>query len=152
MKTGKASVVTTALAITLMSCASTVHVEKDEAVNLAQYKTFRWVKTKKDQNDNSNVTAFGEEAIRTAVQEELAKRGLREDTTNPNLFITHDVLVERSTTQQRDPVYSQPVTRVYYYPFVRRWATTYYPSRFIGYDTYTVPVREGYPYLAGRQN
>ena len=47
MKTGEASAVPTVLAITLMGCASTVHVERDEAVNLAQYKTFRWVETKK---------------------------------------------------------------------------------------------------------
>lgn len=143
MKTWKTIALVAVVATTLMSCASNVYVERDATVDLAQYKTYRWVDTKRDQHDNSTVTAFGQEAIRRAVQAELAKRGLQEDTTNPDLLVTHDVLVERTTTEQRDPVYSQPFTRVYYNPFLRRWATIYYPSRLMGYDAYSVPVREG---------
>ena len=52
-------------------------------------------------------------------------------------------MVERSTEQRSDPVYSRPFSRVYYNPFSRHWGTIYYPSQFIGYDAYTVPVKEG---------
>jgi hypothetical protein len=143
----KKGFVTTGLVITivttLMSCAATVHVERDQTADLSQYKTYQWVETRTNQNDNSSITAFGDEAIHTAVQQELSQRGWREVTENPDVLITHDVLVERTTTQQSDPVYTQPFTRAFYNPYARRWGTLYYPSRFIGYDTYTVPVREG---------
>jgi hypothetical protein len=32
---------------------------------------------------------------------------------------------------------------MYYNPRARRWATIYYPSQFLGYNSYDVPVKEG---------
>ncbi len=62
---------------------------------------------------------------------------------NPDILLSYDVLVERNTETNREPVYSQSMTRYYYNPYTRRWSTIYYPSQFQGYDVYETPVREG---------
>ena len=90
-----------------------------------------------------NVTGLADEVVRSVAKEELAKRGWMETDTDPDALISYDVLVERSTQQQSEPVYTQSFSRVYYNPYTRRWASVYYPSRFVGYDSYTVPVTEG---------
>ncbi len=127
----------------LMGCASPVYTEQSESVNLAKFKTYAWVDMKNNKDDAKNVTAFAEEAVHNTAKEELEKQGWKESTTNPDVLLSYDILVERTTTTQSQPVYTQPFTRVYFNPFLRRWATVYYPSQFVGYDTYDVPVREG---------
>ena|SRR2546423_339024 len=127
----------------LAGCSSKVYVQRDESANLAKYRTYSWVETKTDQNDNRNTTAFAEAAIHNAVNQELSKNGWREVTNDPDVLITHDILVERTSVTQSSPIYSQPFTRVYYNPWMRRWGTVYYPSQFMGYDTYNAPAREG---------
>jgi len=77
------------------------------------------------------------------VNAELAKQGWREVSDNPDVLLSYDVLVERSTEQQSDPVYSRPPTRMYYNPYRRSWGTIYYPSQFAGDQTCEVPVKEG---------
>jgi hypothetical protein len=58
-------------------------------------------------------------------------------------LISYDVLVQRSVDQRSNPVYSQPFSRYYFNPYTRRWGSFYYPSQFLGYQTYEVPVKEG---------
>jgi hypothetical protein len=129
--------------IMMVGCANPVYVQKDESTNLAKYKTYMWVQTRSSQDDNRNVTAFAEQNIHSAVNSQLSKEGWTEVTVNPDVLVSYDILVERNTQQQSDPVYTQPFTRVYYNPYLRRWGTVYYPSQFVGYDTYDVPVKEG---------
>jgi hypothetical protein len=126
-----------------LSCATPVYVEKAESANLAKYKTYAWVEMRNSQDDSQSVSGLADNAVRNAVKEELNKLGWRETTGTPDVLLSYDILVERSTETQQESVYSRPFTRVYYNPWVRRWGTIYYPSRFIGYDTYDVPVREG---------
>ena len=140
--------VKSALVITLLSgmfgCSSPVYVQKDVSANLAKYRTYMWVETHRDQNDQrANASIFAEAAIHNAANTELDKRGWREVTSDPDVLLSYDILVHRSTQTQTDPVYSQPFSRVYYNPWARRWGTIYYPSQFMGYDTYETPVREG---------
>lgn len=127
----------------LWSCATPVYVEQSESANFARYKTYAWVEVKANQSDSRNVTGLAGDVIHRTAREELEKKGWRETTANPDVLLSYDVLVERGAQQRSDPVYTQPFSRVFYNPFVRRWGTLYYPSRFVGYDTYTVPVREG---------
>jgi hypothetical protein len=133
------AVATTAL---LMSCANPVYVEKDESVNLAKYKTYSWVDLRTKENDTKNVTAFADESVRRVAMENLANKGWTETSTNPDVLLSYDVLVEKTKETQSNPVYTQPFSRVYYNPYMRRWATVYYPSQFVGYNSYEVPVRE----------
>ena len=130
-------------AVSLFACSPAVYVESSNNINLSQYKTFQWVQTSATQTGDQNTSAFGAEAVRNTVRTELQNRGLQEISNNPDLLVTYDILVEKGTERRSDPVYTQPMTRFFYNPFMRRWAPVYYPSQFAGYDTYSVPVREG---------
>ena len=125
------------------SCSSPAYVEKDSSANLSNYKTYMWVDVKASENDaSSRATAFADVSVHNSVNAELNKWGWREVTDNPDVLVSYDVLVERNVETQSDPVYSQPYSRLYYNPYTKRWSTIYYPSQFLGYQQYQVPVRE----------
>jgi hypothetical protein len=130
--------------IILVGCSPTVHVQQDTDANLSNYHTYSWVDTRSNENDNSTrAMAYADIGVRNAANEELRRAGWREVSENPDVFLSYDVLVERSREQRSDPLYSQPYTRMYYNPYRRGWGTIYYPSQFLGYQNYTVPVKEG---------
>ena len=131
--------------ITIYSCSSPAYIEKDPGANLSDYKTYMWVDIKANENDaSSRATAFADLSVHNAVNEELQHWGWREvsENENPDVLVSYDVLVERNVETQSDPVYSQSYSRLYYNRFTRRWSTIYYPSQFLGYQQYQVPVRE----------
>lgn len=131
-------------AFLFQSCSSPVYVQKDDSVSLSDYRTYMWISTKENEKDNSQrATAHADISIHNAVNAELNQAGWRETDTDPDVLVSYDVLVERSVEKRSEPVYSQPFTRMYYNPYRRRWATIYYPSRFLGYDVYNEPVKEG---------
>jgi hypothetical protein len=77
------------------------------------------------------------------VNDELQKNGFREVKNNPDLLLSYDLLVEKNVREQTEPMYSRPYSRVYYNPYTRRYGQIYYPSQFLGYDSYNTPVKEG---------
>lgn len=125
-------------------CSTPAYVEKDNSVNLSNYKTYAWVETRAGENDESKrATAYADISMHNAVNAELSRWGWQETSSgNPDVYITYDVMVERGTETQQQSVYSQPFTRYYYNPYRRRWSTIYYPSQFVGYQTYETPVRD----------
>lgn len=128
----------------LASCKSPVYIEKDDTANLQNYRTYMWVDTKSSAEDNSNrATAYADISVRNAVRKELSRMGWQEVSSNPDVLMCYDVLVEQTSEQRTDPVYTRPFTRMYYNPYSRRWGTIYYPSYFAGYQYYEVPVKEG---------
>lgn len=129
----------------LASCASTAHIEKDDNADFSQYKTFAWIdKDGEGRKDKNRSNDLMEEKIKDAVTKELEKSsGWRESKNKPDVLLSYDVLVEKTTSQRSDPVYSRPFTRTFYNPYSRRFVNVYYPSRFMGYDNYDVPSREG---------
>ena len=129
----------------LASCASTAHIEKDDNTDFSQYKTFAWIdKDGSGKQDRNKSNDLSERKIREAVSKELEKSaGWKETKNRPDILLSYDVLVERSVQQRSDPVYSNPFIRTFYNPYSRRLVNVYYPSRFVGYDNYDVPVREG---------
>lgn len=130
-------------ATVIYSCSSPAYVEKAADTNLSNYKTYMWVTTRASENDESTkATSFVDIPVRNAVNAELRDWGWTEVTNNPDVFVSYDVLVEKNVERQSDPVYSQPFTRLYYNPYRRRWSTIYYPSQFLGYQEYSIPVRE----------
>jgi len=125
----------------LAGCASSAHIEKDETVNFSKYKTFTWLHGENGKLESqSDLT---ESKIRNAVSKEFEKIGWRESKNKPDVILDYDVLVERSSQQQSEPVYSQPYSRLIYNPYTRRYATIFYPSQFLGYDSYEKVIREG---------
>ena len=125
----------------LAGCASSAHIEKDETVNFNKYKTFTWLHGENGKLENQSDLI--ESKIRNAVTKEFEKIGWRESKNKPDVILDYDVLVERSNQQQNEPVYSQPYSRVIYNPYTRRYATIYYPSQFLGYESYEKVIREG---------
>jgi Domain of unknown function (DUF4136) len=131
-----------ALSIGLLAgCASSAHIEKDETVNFNKYKTFTWLHGENGKLENQSDLI--ESKIRNAVTKEFEKIGWRESKNKPDVILDYDVLVERSSQQQSEPVYSQPYSRLVYNPYTRRYATIYYPSQFLGYESYEKVIREG---------
>lgn len=125
------------------SCAPTAHVEKDPSVNLNNYKTYSWVDTKVSKDDNgTNSAEFAKLSVQNAVNKLLQEKGWQLVKDDPDVLLTYNILVERNAQQVNDPVYMRPFTRMYYNPYFRRWGTIHFPPRFIGYDSYTVPVKE----------
>jgi hypothetical protein len=126
------------------ACSSPVHIQKDETANLNNYKSYMWVDTRSNEQDSTQkASSFADISVRNTANAELSRLGWREVTENPDALIGYDILVERASESRSDPVYSQPITRSYYNRFTRRWSTIYYPSQFLGYDNYQVPVKEG---------
>lgn len=123
----------------LAGCASTTHIEKDDQADFSKYKTFAWT----DDEGSAKVNDLTERQIRQAVNKELAKSGWREAKNRPDILLSYDVLVERSTRESNSPVYSRPYSRLVYNPYTRRYTTIYYPSQFMGYDRDERPVKEG---------
>lgn len=127
--------------IMFISCGTTAHVEKDESVNFNNYRSFTWLN--EDKNKTENLSELMESKFRSAVTQELQKNGWREVKAKPDVVIDYDVLVERSSREKREPVYSQPYSRLVYNPYTRRYVTVHYPSQFLGYESYEELIREG---------
>lgn len=127
--------------VILAGCASSAHIEKDETVNFSKYKTFTWLHG--DEGKLESQSDLVESKIRAAVTKEFEKIGWKESKNKPDVILDYDVLVERSSKAERDPVYTQPYSRLIYNPYTRRYATIYYPSQFLGYESYEKVIREG---------
>lgn len=139
---GKAGMLAMALTALLVGCAPAAHIEKDEATDFTQYKTFAWIKTTKDSSRQLN--GLIEKRVKEAVKKELEMTaGWKETDKNPDLLLSYDVLVERSVKENREAVYSRPFIRTLYNPYSRRFFNVYYPSQFVGYDNFNTPVKEG---------
>ena len=144
MKTVKYICAAFVVAFTIAACSAPVHVEKDNSVNFKNYKTYMWVDTKYNESDNTKrPSSYGDIGVRNAANAELRKAGWAEVSNDPDLLVSYDVLVQNTTARRSDPVYSQSYSRTYYNPRARRWGTIYYPSQFLGYNNYDVPVKEG---------
>ena len=132
------------LAITtfiLVGCSAPAHVEKDKSADFSQYKTYSWIDHNSGKKGKGN--NLEEQNVHNAVVKELQKNGWKEVSGSPDLLVSYDVLVERNNRRSTDPVYSQSYSRLYFNPYTRRYGTIYYPSQFLGYNDYNVPVREG---------
>ena len=133
-----------AVVFLLASCAPTAHIEKDDNTDFSRYKTFSWVdRDGNGEKDRNSSNDLAEQNIRHAVTRELEKAGWRESRRSPDVLLSYDVLVERSTKEQSNARYSMPFTRTFYNPYSRRLFNVYYPSQFIGYENYEVSTREG---------
>lgn len=125
----------------LMSCATTAHIEKDESVNFSDYKTFVWLHGNEGKLEQQS--DLMETKVRQAVTAELEKTGWKEAKEKPDLILDYDLLVEKSSKERKEPVYSQPYSRLIYNPYTRRYASIYYPSQFLGYESYEQLIKEG---------
>lgn len=127
--------------VMLISCGTTAHVEKDDSVNLNNYKSFAWIQ--ENENGEMKLNDIMEAKMLSAVTKELQEKGWKEVKSNPDVILNYDVLVERSSREKKEAVYSQPYTRTVYNPYTRRYTNIYYPSQFLGYESYEELIKEG---------
>ncbi|RXK62624.1 DUF4136 domain-containing protein [Lacibacter luteus] len=128
----------------LIGCGPAAHIEKDKAFNFSNYKTFAWIdQDGQGRNDRNNSNDLTEKNIREAVSKELTKAGWNETKRRPDILLSYDLLVERSTVERNDPVYTQPFYRTFYSPAYRRYFIVNYPSQFVGYDRSERTIKEG---------
>jgi len=127
--------------IILLSCASTAHIEKDDSVNFSNYKSFVWLHGDKGKLENQSDLI--ESKVRQAVTSELEKAGWKQVKSKPDVILDYDLLVEKASKENKEAVYSQPYSRMIYNPYTRRYATVYYPSQFLGYESYEQLIKEG---------
>lgn len=133
-----------AAALMIVGCAAPVHVEKDDNADFSSYKTFAWVDNDgAGKNDKNKTNDLMERKFKDAVTKELDKQGWRMDNKKPDVLISYDVLVERGSRRESDPLYSQSFTRTFFNPYSGRFYNVYYPSQFMGYNDYAESVREG---------
>jgi len=134
--------VTAALLFT--GCSGTAHIEKDKNTDFSKYRTYSWVeKPSVKAGKKARRNDLTETNIRNAVNEELQKKGWVESRSKPDVVINYELVVEKNQKEQQDPVYSQSYTRSYYNRYTGRMHTFYYPSQFMGYDSYSTTVKEG---------
>lgn len=127
----------------LAGCSSKVYVLRSEAANMAKYKTYRWIDTKGQENgEEIRRSAFAEISIRNSVREVLEGEGWKEAKESPDVLLSYDILVERTSEEQAVPANAQPFTRLYYNPYLRRWGRIQYPAQFVGYDTHAGSANE----------
>jgi len=134
-----------AIGATMMaSCTSSAHIEKDASADFSKYKTYSWApeentKTKKA-NRRQQLT---DQNIKNSVDDQLEKNGFRKVNNDPDVLVSTDLLVEKNQQVNNNPIYSQGYSRSFYNPYTRRISTMYYPSQFLGYDSYETTVKEG---------
>lgn len=138
------SAVAVSAVLLFSGCAGNAHIEKDKSADFSKYRTYAWVdKPDEKENKKNRRKELAETNIRNAVNEQLQKSGWKEVSSNPDVLVNYELLVERNQKQQQNAVYSDPFTRSYYNRYSGRMITYYYPSRFIGYDNYSTTVKEG---------
>ena len=131
-------------ALLFAGCAGNAHIEKDKNADFSKYRTYSWVdKTEVKEEKKNRRNDLTETNIRNAVNEELQKKGWQQAKSNPDVILNNELVVEKNQVQQQDPVYSQSYTRSYYNRYTGRVHSFYYPSQFMGYDSYTTTVKEG---------
>ena len=142
MKNIRSLLVIAAFGSLLSGCAATAFIEKDQAANFNQYKTFAWL-NESDDSTGIKKNSLQETNLRQAVNAELLKANWKEENTKPDIILKHDVLVEKTVRESNNPVYSQGFTRRFYNPYTRRFSYIYYPSQFMGYNANQYESREG---------
>lgn len=128
------------LVLIVSGCGPTAHIERAGNVNLNNYQTFAWAQ----KSERSSKNGIAEQRIKDAVSQELSRvQGWKEVKRNPDVILSYDVLVEKGTKVASEPMYTWGGFRTFYNPYARRFYRVYYPQRFVGYDNYNIPTREG---------
>ncbi|MBK0404326.1 DUF4136 domain-containing protein [Adhaeribacter sp. BT258] len=107
----KIYLLTLVLGLFLSGCASVpvdVSTDYDRAANFNQFTTFRWFQENPSARRDStrSYNTFLDKRIRAAVEANLARKGFRMTTANPDVLVAYDVKVV--TKQEVRPDYSYP--------------------------------------------
>ena len=131
-------------AIVLAGCGVQSYVEKDPSVDLNNYKTFAWINEKGSKQENGkHYKDFKETYLMDLVTKELERNGWQKVKSNADVLIDYDIMIENDSRRESQSVYSRPNVRYFYNPYTGRVNSYYYPSRYLGENSYTVPYKSG---------
>jgi hypothetical protein len=131
-------------ALAFVGCGVSAHVEKDPSVNMSNYKTFAWLTDHSGSNkEGKSYQNFQEKSLKDMVNQQLEKNGMRMVKSNPDVLIDYDIMIENDVKNQSESVYSRPSVRYFYNPYTRRINSVYYPSQYLGENSYAVPYKSG---------
>lgn len=131
-------------AFVITGCGVQSYVEKDPSVNLNKYKTYAWISEKDSKRKSEKpYKDFQESYLTDLISQQMEKNGFVKASSNPDVLIDYDIMIEKSTKEQSDPVYSRSFVRYYYNPYTGRINSMYYPSRYLGENRYDVPYKSG---------
>jgi Domain of unknown function (DUF4136) len=132
-----------AATMTVLSGCSTARIsaEQDKNISFDAYHTFAWLPP--DQKDlQKNIMVRNQaDVIQGAVDRELEVRGMRPDTSAPDLLIRYYIGTHEHTTYHNEPMYSYPMSQPFFWGR-RMWYSGggYYP---VYNRTYQTVVRDG---------
>jgi hypothetical protein len=131
-------------AFIVVGCGVQSHVEKDPTANLSSYRTYAWIGDKNGRKNDKPYKDFQETYLTDLISQQLEKNGFVKATrSKPDVLIDYDIMYENDVREQSNPVYSRPFVRYFYNPYTGRLNTLYYPSRYMGQNTYDVPYKSG---------
>jgi hypothetical protein len=131
-------------AFIITGCGVQSYVEKDPTANLNSYRTYAWIGDKNDRKSDKPYKDFQETYLTGLISQHLEKNGfVKAKESKADVLIDYDIMIENDVREQSSPVYSRPVVRYFYNPYTGRINTLYFPSRYMGHNTYDVPYKSG---------
>lgn len=131
-------------AFLITGCGVQSYVEKDPSVDLNKYRTYAWIGDKKSTGKNDKpYKDFQETYLTDLVSKHLEKNGFVKAKSNPDVLIDYDIMIENAVRENTEPMYSRPFVRYFYNPYTGRINSLYYPSRYMGNNSYDVPYKSG---------
>jgi hypothetical protein len=127
--------------LTLAGCSPAVTVQQKAGVDFSKYRTYDWAKTDvKSTNANPIYkSSLNDEAIQTAINTELSKRGIRtvQGNTRPDFYLTYHLYIDEA-----ERTVANPPAAGYAYPYAMSYRGRLLPINY-GY-WYTSPANTGY--------
>jgi hypothetical protein len=102
----------------LSSCSPSVHVDQDDSVSMANFRTYKFVDNDHTGDPNPLYhSSLLDNAIHAEIARQLEKRGMREDVTSPDVLIAYHTYTEKKQSSINN-----------YYPMMYGgWGWQYYP-------------------------
>lgn len=132
-------------AFVLVGCGVQSYVEKDPSVNLNNYKTYAWIGDNNNNKNDKPYKDFQESYLVDLVSKQLEKNGFvpAKSTAKADVLVDYDIMIENQVRTQSDPVYSRSFVRYFYNPYTGRINSFWYPSRYMGQNSYDIPYKSG---------
>jgi hypothetical protein len=131
-------------AFVFAGCGVPAHVEKDPSTSLKNYRTYAWLGDHNGTHKgDKGYQGLEEKNLKDLVNKQLDKNGWRQVKSNPDVLIDYDIMVANDVKNQSSPVYSNPYVRYFYNPYTGRINSLYYPSQYLGENSYGVPYKSG---------
>ena len=132
-------------ALIITGCGVQSYVEKDPSVDLNNYRTYAWIGDKNSRKSDKPYKDFQDTYLTDLISQQIEKNGFVKAKSNANadVLIDYDIMIENAVKEKTDPVYSRSFVRYFYNPYTGRINSFYYPSRYMGQNSYDVPYKSG---------